>query len=71
MLKDIIYFTKEDGQNKLLMVSSITEGDAMALEHFDKADYEACTKILGHRPHNIYKFIDGIEFKVLRSWIKP
>lgn len=69
-LANIIYFTKEDGQNKMLMTSNISDDDAAALEHFDQNDYKACTKILGHKPTNVYMFIKGHEFKVLRAWIK-
>ena len=68
-MANIIYFTKEDGQNKMLMTSNISD-DAAALEHFDQNDYKACTKILGHKPTNVYMFIEGHEFKVLRAWIK-
>lgn len=68
-LKNIIYFTKEDGQNKMLITSNVSDNDPEMLEHFDSKDYEACTKILGHKPSNIYMFYCGHEFKVLRSWI--
>ena len=70
-MKSIIYFTKEDGQNKLLLTGSIHEGDPQSLDYFDRTTYNTCTKVLGHKPSNIYIFVDGHEFKVLRSWIKP
>lgn len=69
MHSNIIYCTKEDGQNKMLLTACISNNDPAALDHFDQNDYRACTKILGHKPSNIYMFIDGQEFKVLRSWI--
>lgn len=68
-LANVIYFTKEDGQNKMLVTSNIDNNDPAALEYFDQNDYKVCTKILGHKPTNIYMFVDGHEFKIIRSWI--
>lgn len=65
----VLYFTKEDGQNKALISSSISHGDAYGLDHFDKESYKACIKLLGHKPQNIYFLYQGHEFKVLRNWI--
>lgn len=61
-LKDIIYFTKEDGQNKLLSTSPSSSIDLMdcisdTLMHF-------YTKRLGHKPTNIYALVEGTELKV-------
>lgn len=64
----IVYFTKEDGQNKMLLTSSVRGPEE--LEHFDVVDYKACADVLGHKPNNIYVFYQGQEFKVLRTWIK-
>lgn len=68
-MANIIYFTKEDSQNKMLITSNVFDDDPASLEHFDQNDYKACTKILGHKPNNIYMFVDGHEFKILRTWI--
>ncbi|MBP2056969.1 hypothetical protein J2Z60_000131 [Lactobacillus colini] len=64
-LKNIIYFTKEDGQNKLLF--SVESGgyfEDVPLELIKKA-----TKTLGHKPLNWYCFVDGTEFKIIPNVI--
>lgn len=63
MEKEIIYFTKEDGQNKLLSTSSTN-----CLESIDDVTSDLMNfyiKKLGHKPTNIYVLVDGIEFKLL------
>lgn len=63
MTKDIIYFTKEDGKNKLLSIAH-----SNCLESVDDITNNLMNlyiKRLGHKPTNIYALIDGTEFKLL------
>lgn len=61
-LKDIIYFTKEDGQNKLLSTSPA--GSIEMMDYISDALMSYYTKRLGHKPTNIYALVEGTELKV-------
>lgn len=65
MLKDIIYFTKEDGQNKFLSTMHISGEDLQSIDYVSPELMHFYTKRLGHKPTNIYIFIDGSEFRLL------
>lgn len=62
MKNSIIYFTKEDGQNKFLYTSNTGTNCEGARS---KEGLEEASKILGHGVQNLYAFIDGTEFKLL------
>ena len=63
----IIYFTKEDGQNIVLL--STTEISASHIK-LGKSEIEFCEKTLGHKLTNLYFFMNGTEFKVPSSWLQ-
>lgn len=59
---NVIYFTKEDGQNKLLLGSHASIDCIAEVNDDEKRIFE---KILGHKPSNIYALIDGTEFEII------
>lgn len=59
--KEVIYFTKEDGKNKFL-TTSICFITSIDTEKIDNPIFE---KILGHKPTNLYAWVDGTEFEIL------
>ncbi|TDM88302.1 hypothetical protein CEE75_05520 [Lactobacillus crispatus] len=65
MMKSIIYFTKEDGQKKILSTMHISGEDLQSIDYVSPELMNFYTKKLGHKPTNIYIFIDGSEFRLL------
>lgn len=61
-MKDIIYFTKEDGSNKMLFTSDNGTNWRGAIS---KAGLAEAEKHLGHRPTNVYMLVDGCEIKLI------
>ncbi|WP_289761667.1 hypothetical protein [Lactobacillus intestinalis] len=62
-MEGILYYTKEDGKNKLLM--GALPSDVSMIEADLKLDDPIFIKRLGHKPQNLYALIDGKEFKLL------
>lgn len=62
MNKNIIYFTKEDGKNILLGTASTS---LQIIDIISPAAMKLFKKRLGHKPTNIYIWIDGDELKLL------
>lgn len=67
-MKDIIYFTKEDGQNIILLTSKSND---ISMIGPDERDFKLYKRILGHKPTNVYALIDGKEFKFPKAWLTP
>lgn len=67
-MKDIIYFTKEDGQNIILLTAKSNDISMIGPE---ERNFKLYKRILGHKPTNIYALIDGTEFKFLEAWLTP
>lgn len=61
-MKDIIYFTKEDGSNKMLFTSDNGTNWRGAISELGLKKAE---KQLGHKPTNIYMLVDGCEIKLI------
>lgn len=64
-MKSIIYFTKEDGQNKFLSTMHISGEDLQSIDYVSPELMHFYTKRLGYKPTNIYIFIDRSEFRLL------
>lgn len=62
-MKDIIYFTKEDGNNRLLFTSNNRSTNWRGA--ISKAGLAEAEKHLGHRPTNVYMLVDGCEIKLI------
>ncbi|MCZ3526162.1 hypothetical protein L2821_02210 [Lactobacillus gasseri] len=67
-MKDIIYFTKEDGQNIILLTAQSNDVSMIGPTECQLKLYK---RILGHNPTNVYALIDGKEFKFLEAWLTP
>lgn len=67
-MKDIIYFTKEDGQNIILITA---QSNAISMIGPTERDLKLYKKILGHKPINVYALINGKEFKFPEAWLRP
>ena len=61
-MKDIIYFTKEDGSNKLLFTSENGTNWKGAISAMGLKEAE---KRLGHPPTNMYMLVGGYEIKLI------
>lgn len=59
---NVIYFTKEDGQNKLLLGSYTSITSVADIGDDQRQIFE---KILGHKPSNIYVLVDGVELRMI------
>ena len=77
-METVIYYTKEDGINKVLDFGMKNQQSSIDV---DESDLRYATKILGHKPTNLYFFYQGKEFKYplkiigkpieeIRSWYK-
>lgn len=53
-MKDIIYFTKEDGQNIILLTAKSNDISMIGPE---ERNFKLYKRILGHKPTNIYALI--------------
>lgn len=67
-MKNIIYFTKENGQNIILLTAK--SNDISMIGPTEK-NLKLYKKILGHKPINVYVLIDGKEFKFPEAWLTP
>lgn len=67
-MKDIIYFTKEDGQNIVLLTA---QSNDVSMIGPDERAFKLYRKILGHEPTNVYALIDRKEFKFPEAWLTP
>ena len=62
-MKDIIYFTKEDGNNRLLFTSNNRSTNWRGAS--SKLGLKKVEKQLGHKPTNISMLVDGCEIKLI------
>lgn len=62
-MKDIIYFTKEDGNNRLLFTSD--NGSTNWRGAISELGVKKAEQRLGHKPTNIYMLVDGCEIKLI------
>ncbi|OOK86927.1 hypothetical protein B0B48_03765 [Lactobacillus gasseri] len=62
-MKNIIYFTKEDGNNRLLFTSNNRSTNWRGA--ISKLGLKKAEKQLGHKPTNIYMLVDGCEIKLI------
>ncbi|WP_270254090.1 hypothetical protein [Lactobacillus johnsonii] len=67
-MKNIIYFTKENGQNIILLTAKSNDISMIGPTERNLKLYK---KILGHKPINVYVLIDGKEFKFPEAWLRP
>ena len=67
-MKNIIYFTKEDGQNIILLTA---QSNTVSMIGPDERHLKLYKRILGHKPTNVYALIDGTEFKFPEAWLTP
>lgn len=67
-MKNIIYFTKENGQNIILLTAKSNDISMIGPTERNLKLYK---KILGHKPINVYALIDGKEFKFPEAWLRP
>lgn len=68
MESNIIYFTKEDGQNKMLLASRSFDPEYRT--KIDFGEMQLFKKWLGHYPTNIYVMVNGHEFRYPDTWIE-
>lgn len=62
-MKETIYFTKEDGNNKLLFTSD--NGNTNWRGAISELGLKKAEKRLGHKPTNVYMLVDGCEIKLI------
>lgn len=77
-MKHVLFYVKEQGTNKFLF-EDLYSGDSSI--SVNKSDMELITKMLGHKPDNIYFLYEGKEFlfpmnlagktvKEVREWLE-
>lgn len=64
---NVVYFTKEDGKNILLLSGRPRDitNIGLGFSKKDSPERKVCEAILGHKLSNLYALVDGVELDIM------